>query len=824
MKLLDAVNRITGSSRTSGDGDLCRAVMVEWNCRRLHESHLPAPPMIQSRPLCVAIFLAFASASASALSAQDTAASAKADATYINEIRPLMKQFCWDCHTGDDAEAGLQLDEFTDVAAMKKNRDHWKKILKMVDARAMPPADADRLADQQRIKLVDWIDKTLFYVDCNQPADPGRVTIRRLNRVEYNNTIRDLLGVTHRPADDFPSDDVGSGFDNIGDVLSLPPLLFEKYMDAAEQLAAEVIVLADPTARMTLGGNQLRIEGSAQSRGGAVVMTSRAKAFGKFDVPLTGRYTLLIRAAGDLAGDSLPRMEVAAGKTEKAFEVDKRRGSTGTYQMELNAQRGTLEVAAAFTNDYYNPSGPKGDQDRNLYIYEITLQGPRKIDPESIRGLQREVMKRRPANPKDPVQVAESAAPILRKLANLAFRRQVKPDELKQLVRLVQLVVNEREESFERGMQVAISAILVSPHFLFRIEADGDPNDASNRHLISNLELASRLSYFLWSSMPDHELFTLARKGALRKPDVLRAQVKRMLADPKAEALVQNFAGQWLNLRNLDEVTPSQQLFPDFDQALREDMKNETYALFRAVMKEDLAITDFLNADYTFVNERLAKLYGIQGVRGSEFKKVRLPTSRMGIATQASILTLTSNPNRTSPVKRGKWILENLLGAPPPEPPGNVPDLDETRKKNPAATLREQLEQHRRDPTCAICHNEMDPIGLALENFDAIGRWRDAYEDGAIDPRGSLPSGDSFSTSEGMLRILAKRKQEFSRCLTEKMLTYALGRGLEYYDQCAVDRILKDLTGSEYRFLALAQGVVMSDPFLMRRGENPDGP
>lgn len=796
--------------------------MIEWNGRRLYESRLRVLPMNPSRLVCVGLLLGHTFASTLFAQKNTAPAAADADAVYASEIRPLMKQFCWGCHTGDDAEAGLQLSAFSNVAAMKKKRDQWKKILKMVDGRAMPPADADQPAVEQRNKLVNWIDETLFYVDCNQPADPGRVTIRRLNRVEYNNTIRDLLGVTHRPAEDFPSDDVGSGFDNIGDVLSLPPLLFEKYMDAAERLAGEVIVLADPNARTTLDSNQLRMEGAAQSRGGSVIMTSRATVFGKFDVVATGRYKLLIRAAADLAGDSLPKMEVVAGRNEKTFEVDKRRGTTGTYQMEITAQRGTLDVAAAFTNDYYNPSGPKGDRDRNLYIYEITLQGPLLITEKSTNGLQREVMAKRPANPKDPAQVAKSAAPILRKLANLAFRRQVEPEELEQLVGLVQLVVNERDESFERGMQVAISAILVSPHFLFRIEADSDPNDANHRHAISNLELASRLSYFLWSSMPDHELFTLAHKGNLQQPTVLRQQVRRMLADPKAEALVQNFAGQWLNLRNLDEVEPAKQLFPDFDQALREDMKAETYALFRGVMKENLPITDFLDANYSFVNERLARLYGIEGVRGPRFRKVRLPDARLGVATHASILTLTSNPNRTSPVKRGKWILENLLGAPPPEPPANIPDLDEARKQNPSATLRQQLEQHRQDPTCAVCHREMDAIGLALENFDGIGRWRDQYRNGSIDPRGALPSGESFATSQQMLRILAKRKPDFSRCLTEKMLTYALGRGLQYYDQCAVDRIVKNLEDSEYRFLALVQGVVSSDPFLMRRGESPD--
>jgi len=321
--------------------------------------------------------------------------------------------------------------------------------------------------------------------------------------------------------------------------------------------------------------------------------------------------------------------------------------------------------------------------------------------------------------------------------------------------------------------------------------------------------------------MPDHELFSLARNTKLHKPEVLRAQVKRMLADPKSEALVDNFAGQWLNLRNLDEVAPSASQFPGFNDELRDDMKEETYSLFRSVIREDRPITDFLDAKYTFVNERLAQFYGITGVRGKAFRKVRLPAYRMGISTHASVLTLTSNPTRTSPVKRGKWILENLLGSPPPEPPANVPDLQATKSKNPDATLREQLELHRRDSNCAVCHWEMDAIGLALENFDAVGRWRDAYDNGRIDARGTLPTGESFDGSREMLRTLARRKQDFGRCLSEKLLTYALGRGLEYYDRCTIDNVMKHLAANEYRFAALVEGVVLSDAFLKRRGETP---
>ena len=741
---------------------------------------------------------------------------------FRNEIRPVLETHCWECHTGDSAEAGLQLDRYTTVAELKKHRGRWQKIQQMIRAGAMPPPDTEQLSSQQREQLVKWIEKTLFYVDCNQPPDPGRVTVRRLNRVEYNNTVRDLMGVSIRPADDFPSDDVGEGFDNIGDVLSLPPLLFEKYMDAAEHIAEEAITTARPNNRITIRSDKMAVLGQAKTGGGLVAMVSRGSAIATFDVPISGSYQLTIRASADLAGDELPQMDVVAGRSRRSFRVDKSRPASKEYAMAVRATQGRLEVQASFVNDFYNPKGPEGNRDRNLFVHEMTLKGPSMINAAPKTGLQREIGRRKPKNLKDAKKVAEAARPIFHSLASRGFRRPVEPDELERIVQLVQLAVVQRGESFERGMQIGVSAILVSPHFLFRIERHPDPNDVNRKQSIGDFELASRLSYFLWSTMPDHELFSLAREAKLHEPDVLRAQIKRMLADPKAESLVDNFAGQWLNLRNLDEVAPSRKQFPKFNDDLRADMKEETYSLFRYLIQEDRPVTEFLDANYTFVNERLAELYGIPGVRGKAFRRVRLPANRMGVSTHASVLTLTSNPTRTSPVKRGKWILENLLGSPPPEPPANVPDLAITRRKNPQATLREQLEIHRADPNCAVCHKEMDAIGLALENFDAVGRWRAAYEDAPIDTQGSLPSGESFEGSREVLRIVARRKQEFCRCLSEKLLTYALGRGLEYYDRCTIDSVTKHLEANAYRFAALVEGIVLSDAFLKRRGETPD--
>jgi hypothetical protein len=398
----------------------------------------------------------------------------------------------------------------------------------------------------------------------------------------------------------------------------------------------------------------------------------------------------------------------------------------------------------------------------------------------------------------------------------------VKADEVDRLVRLADSVLDQRG-SFEQAIQTAVAAVLVSPHFLFRIEDDGAAYAASPVRELNGYELASRLSYFLWSSMPDDELFTLAGRGELHDEAVLAQQVRRMIADPKSAALVENFAGQWLNLRNLDEATPDPKQFPGFDADLKHAMRRETELLFDAVMREDRRILEFLIADFTFVNERLAKHYGIDGVTGERFQQIRLPADqRVGLLTQASILTLTSNPTRTSAVKRGKWIMENILGTPPPDPPANVPGLEETQQAKPDATLREQLVLHRQNAVCASCHIQMDELGFGFENFDPVGRWRVEDDGKPIDSAGELPSGERFRGPIELVRILSQRERAFAEALTRKMLTYALGRGLQYYDQCAVEAIVQRMDQNDFRFSSLVLGIVTSEPFRMRRtqGEN----
>ncbi len=597
----------------------------------------------------------------------DAAAPAKVD--FSKEVVPLVKEYCGKCHGDKKAKAGLSLTAFTDEASALKKREVWAQVADNLRSGDMPPPGKPRPNAEQLERLNVWFDAVVFGIDCNGLRDPGRVTIRRLNRAEYNNTIRDLVGINFQPANDFPQDDVGYGFDNIGDVLSLPPLLLEKYLAAAEKIVEKA--LASPESRKR--------------------------------------------------------------------------------------------------------------------IFTVATQNE------------------------------ESARQILERFASRAYRRPIREDELRRLLRFVEMADKNRD-SFETGIGLALQAVLVSPHFLFRVEMDRRPADRAAIRSIGDFELASRLSYFLWSSMPDDELFELARKKTLHEPEVLEKQVRRMLNDPRSRALVDNFAGQWLQLRNLKDFKPDPDLFPAFDDKLRAAMLKETELFFESIVREDRSILDFIDADYTFVNERLAKHYGLSGVKGAEFRRVSLTgTPRGGILTQAAVLAVTSNPTRTSPVKRGKWILENILGTPQPPPPDGVEELKEDKAAAESGSLRQRLEQHRANPNCATCHQRMDPLGFGFENFDAIGAWRSRDGKFAIDSTGTLPGGQSFAGPAQLRGILKTRKDAFARCLTEKLLTYALGRGVERYDRCAVDDIVTSAGKDNYKFSRLVIDIVKSDPFLKRR-------
>ncbi len=726
--------------------------------------------------------------------------SALAAPSYSKNVRPLLEKYCYSCHGNGKKKADLALDAYKDEAALLGDRRMWEKVLHNVRTREMPPENKPQPTPAERDLIAGWIDAEIFKCDCSHP-DPGRVTLRRLNRTEYNNTIRDLVGVNFQPADDFPMDDIGYGFDNIGDVLSLPPVLLEKYLGAATKVldAALVTEPPKPLARKFPGG----------------VLPSVGEVSAKVDFPKDGEYILRARAYGDQAGPEPARMALRlADKELKKFDVPVRDGSPGSYEVRLPLKAGVRQFAAAFLNDFYDPKGKVGNRDRNLHVLELEVVGPIETTLPTPSETHRRIIFRQPSGG-NKIEVARE---IIGHFAQRAFRRPVTADEVNRLVKFVELAAKEGE-SFEKGIKLALSAVLVSPHFLFRGELQPEPDNPKSVHPINEYALASRLSYFLWSSMPDDTLFQLAEKKSLRKN--LEAQVKRMLLDPKSRALVDNFAAQWLQLRNLQQVSPDPKQFATFDEPLRVAMQKETELFFETILRENRSVLDFLDANYTFVNERLARHYGLAGISGEQYRRVFFKNNqRGGILTHASILTITSNPTRTSPVKRGKWVLENILGTPPPPPPPDVPELSEDKSKVLSGSLRQRMEQHRENPLCASCHARMDPIGFGFENFDGIGAWREKDGDFPVDPVGKLVSGESFNTPGQLRLILLKSKnEEFVHCLSEKMLTYALGRGLEYYDKCALEQIAKGLAKNKYKFASFILEVVKSVPFQQRRGE-----
>jgi hypothetical protein len=657
--------------------------------------------------------------------------------------------------------------------------------------------------------VVAWIESELSTQSCTGPANPGRVTMRRLNRAEYNNTVRDLIGLDLRPADDFPNDDVGYGFDNIGDVLSLSPLLFERYLGAAEAVLDHAIVSEEPPqpTKNRLGGIRIVPPTAGDTRRGFGQYLRGAGAFANVAFTEAGDYTIRVEVFGQAAGGEPIRLAVRVdGEPLQSFEVKGTRTAPEFLEVKTRLTAGSHRFAVGFLNPSADPKPADFDKQRLLILRGLTLDGPYHPPPVEVPASHRRIMAHR-----DGLSPREAAREIVGRFSTKAFRRPVKPEEVERILTVYDRAQKEGEK-FDGCVRFALARVLVSPHFLFRVERDPPGVAPGQPYPVGEYELASRLSYFLWSTMPDEELFTLAGRGQLRQN--LDAQVRRMLADPKSGEFVRNFADQWLTLRSLANVNPDPKTFPNFDPALRAAMLRETEMFFEAVVREDRSILDLLDADFSFVNERLARHYGIPGVKGPEFRRVKLPPNRGGILTQASILTLTSNSTRTSPVKRGKWVLDQILNAPPPPPPPDVPPLEEGHELK--GTLRQVMEQHRSNALCASCHAKLDPLGFAFENYDAVGAWRDKEGSHAIDASGTLPDGQSFTGAAGLKAILKGKKESFGRCLTEKVLTYALGRGLEYYDRCAVDKMVAELDKGGYRFSALLSAVVHSEPFQQR--------
>ena len=759
-----------------------------------------------------------------------TPKAAPAPSGFAGQVLPVVTKYCVGCHGPEKPKGGVNLARFANEAAALKDLKTWEKVLEVVKSGEMPPDDRPQPSPADSTRLTQHLESLISKASCRVAQDPGRVTLRRLNREEYNNTIRDLVGIDFRPADDFPSDDVGYGFDNIGDVLTLPPLLMEKYLAAAEAIASQAILADDeprgPTRRFKAESIGKPGTGHVEGELGFWLMSSNAEVGVDRAFTRSGNYLLRARAFGQQAGKDLPRLEfLIDGRPARGFEVKAEQHDPAVYEAKLKIKMPVSRFAAAFTNDAWYPDLPDKDhRDRNLAIDWIEVVGPIYSLPNDLPESHKKILFKKPT----PLNRREVAREVLQKFATRAFRRPVLATELDRLVGLVDLALKNGDR-FERGIQVAMQAVLVSPHFLFRVELDNRSNVPKT---LTDLELASRLSYFLWSSMPDDDLLDLATKGQLRTGKNLDLQVARMLKDPKSKEFVENFAGQWLQTRNLKLASPDRGRFDKFDEPLRQAMATEVDQFFAAIVADDRPISDFLHADYTFVNERLAKHYGIPGVTGEKFRRVKLTDpSRGGVVTMASTLTVTSNPTRTSPVKRGKWILEEILGTPPPPPPPNVADLpdDDDRDGNgkpkaPATTIRQRLEKHRANPNCASCHARMDPLGFSLENFDAIGSWRDKDGPFPVDASGVLPDGKTFTGPVELKKVLLTKLKPFSKCLTEKLMTYALGRGLEYPDRCVVEKVADSVLAGGGRFSTLVSAIVHSEPFQKRGVEGSLAP
>jgi mono/diheme cytochrome c family protein len=783
---------------------------------------------------------------------------------------PVLSARCAGCHSSQLKTGGLNLEQFRNASLAPPQVEIWKKVRDRLTAGTMPPPPATPLSPAESAAVISWIDHV-----ASGPAtgavDPGRVTARRLNRVEYDNTIRDLLGVTIRPAAEFPTDDSGYGFDNIGDVLSLSPLLMEKLMSAARRVS-QVAIYGEsypPEPSLLVRIKPKRSQDDSPASGDIFPFSLRGALYGNYHFPVDGQYEFRWRYAnlrgpevtdqpgagvggrggrgaagtGPGGGRRGPGARAALTPEERKALDERNRLGAPPVQMVfaidgkpmLNAvvegntdykySRGETVVRVPVTaGDHYlrasfpelaNLDDPRThvnrDGRRKIFIDYMDIVGPYQPSAAPAQSYRRIfVCGHAPGH-----HTAQCARRVVENLAHQAYRRPPSERELEPLLKLVALA-QKQGDGMEEGVRVSLQAILMSPNFLFRIEHD--PVGGAGAYRLNDHELASRLSYFLWSSMPDDELLRAADRGTLRQPGVLEAQVRRMLDDPKSSALAENFAAQWLNLRLLERKKPDAERFPTVDDELLDAMRRETLMFVTALIREDRSILDVIDGRFTFLNGPLARHYGIKGIDGEEFQRVSLQNEeRSGIVTQGAILTLSSYATRTSPVLRGKWLLDNLLGTPLPPPPAEVPPLEEANLGT-AASVRQRLEQHRANPACGACHDRMDPLGFSLENYDAAGRWRTKDGNFEVDSVGTLPDGKTIAGARGLKDILRSQAGLFTRNFTEKMLTFALGRGLEGTDSAAVDEISRQAAAGDYKFSSLVLGIVESSPFQMRKG------
>ena len=749
--------------------------------------------------------------------------------------RALLNRYCVTCHNERLKTAGLMLDKM-DVEKVSEGAEVWEKVVRKLRTGTMPPAGMPRPDEAAYDSFAGYLETALDSAAAAKP-NPGRPAVHRLNRAEYGNAIRDLLALEIDAESLLPADDSGYGFDNIGDVLSVSPMLLDRYMSAARQISR--LAIGDPTIRpsvksydvpkFSLQDDRVSEDSPFRSRGGIAI---------RHHFPLDGEYHLRIhlqknRDASIIGLGEPHQLDVRLdGARIKLFTMEgnpdlKPEEVEAGLELRFQAKSGMRLLGISFLDESSLPEGMFKPPVAKLQLYDrnrtkgdpgvesVSIAGPYDVRGSGDTPSRDKIFVCRPNGAQDQDEEL-CAKQILSTLARRAYRRPVTDRDSQILLGFYK--AGQSNGGFEAGIGMALQGMLVSPEFLFRIERDPPNLTPATAYRISDLELASRLSFFLWSSLPDEQLLDLAEQGMLKDREVLEQQVRRMFQDSRSKALVDNFAGQWLSLRSLRSALPDADTFLDFDENLREAFQTETDLFLESMLREDRSVLDLLNADYTFVNERLARHYEIPNIYGSRYRRVTLTDeARMGLLGKGSILLVTSHPNRTSPVLRGKWVLENILGAPPPPPPPNVPDLQET-KDTERLTMRQRMEQHRANPVCASCHARMDPLGFALDNFDAIGKWR-TTETAAripIDVSGVLPDGTTFQGPVELREILLSHPEQFVTTVTEKLLTYALGRGVEYYDQPAVREIMREAVRNDYRWSALILGIVESEPFQMR--------
>ena len=747
----------------------------------------------------------------------------------------FVKQYCIGCHNDRLKTADLSL-EGLDPNKVENSAEAWEKVLRKLGANQMPPPGLPRPTASVQKQFTDGLESELDHAAEINP-NPGRPTIHRLNRNEYSNAVRDLLALDVKPGERLPRDDTGYGFDNIGDVLTLSPVLLERYMSVAHSVAALAVGDTDVKPVNDIFAPAKEIRAKARPKGPVNERISEELPFGSagglafpYTFPVDGEYVFKIKVPGPSAGfgeTAVPlgqildlRIPVKAGVHQVGLTL-MRSGAVAEILPVVNGRGGAgpggmppprvtshldlrLDGARLKLFQIQNDGTPA--------FTELTIAGPYNISGPGNSPSRQRIFVCQPASPKEEDGCARK---ILSTLGRRAFRRYLTDSDLKSLFAVYQ--AGRRESNFNYGIEMALRAVLVSPDFLFRVERDPSGSAPGSVHRINDFELASRLSFFLWTSIPDDQLLNLAEQGKLKDPTVLTQQVARMLEDPKSQSFASNFAGQWLYLRNLPAQTPDPDEFPQFDDSLRRAFEQETEMFFESVLRENRPVTELLDAKYTYLNQRLAEFYKIPGVYGPQFRRVELTDSnRCGILGQGSLLTVTSYPNRTSIVQRGKWVLENLLGTPPPPPPP-VPPLD-PHGKNGKLSMRQAMEEHRANPTCAACHSRMDPIGFALENYDGIGGWRDQDNGAPIDASGKLPDGSAFNGLGGLTSLLLGRhREEYISTFTEKLMIYALGRGVESYDRPAMRAIMREAAKQNTTIPALIDAIVKSPEFQMRR-------